>query len=276
MFDHTRQPAGSSSVKLTRFGGLGSKGLPCWIAVPDRRDATKPPLVAIHGLHRGAKVQAAALAPYAEAFGQTVIAPLFAQEDWPRYQQVVRGGRADLALLSLLSDLAMAGISGTKRFELSGYSGGAQFAHRFAMLYPHRVSRLTVIAAGWYTFPDDMPFPYGLAAPKARSAGWHLRDLHDLRAFLNLPIRVLVGARDDQVDKNTRSGTKIDAQQGRTRRERAARWVAATRDAAHRCGIEPDITLTELDGCGHDFRTCLAHPDAQRQLFERNEFLEVR
>ncbi|MEM6624665.1 MAG: hypothetical protein AAF674_20780 [Pseudomonadota bacterium] len=158
-------------------------------------------------------------------------------------------------------------MSRTDRVELCGYSGGAQFAHRFAMLYPHRVARLSLIAAGWYTFLDSKPFPYGLRAPKSRHTSWQPRSLGDLATFLSLPIRVLIGTEDDVVDENTRSGPEIDAQQGRTRRERAARWVSAIEDAARLSGIRPNIKLIELDGCGHDFRACLAHPEARRHLF---------
>lgn len=267
LFSDSNPIAVTATHKISRVEWLGAEALPCWIATPELRDPTKPPLVAVHGLHRGAKAQATILGAQAAQVGQTVIAPLFNRDDWPSYQQVVRKRRADLALLSLLDDLAVAGVGGVGKFDLCGYSGGAQFAHRFAMLYPHRVARLTVIAAGWYTFPGAAPFPYGLGAPDDRRTVWRPRSILDLAGFFSLSIQVLVGTEDDQVDENTRSGPEIDAQQGRTRRERARRWVSAIRDAALQCGVEPNVTLNELDGCGHDFCSCLAHPDAFDGLF---------
>ncbi|MEM8791703.1 MAG: hypothetical protein AAGE80_08790 [Pseudomonadota bacterium] len=276
MFDHSGNHAPAVGHELSHIARLGAEGLSCWTSVPTRRNPEKPPLVAVHGLHRGAKSQASLLAPHAALSGQTVIAPLFDREDWPHYQQVVRKRRADLAFLSTLDDLAMAGVSRTDRIELCGYSGGAQFAHRFAMLYPHRVARLTLIAAGWYTFPDPKPFPRGLGAPTSRHNAWQPRSVGDLAPFLSLPIRVLIGTEDDVVDENTRSGPDLDAQQGRTRRERAARWVSAMEDAARLSGIQTNIKLIELDGCGHDFQTCLAHPEAHRQLFPTPQTLQAR
>jgi len=266
--DQLRMSGTSTDAKLYRYSSLGVRALSCWVAEPKHQKVEKAPLVAIHGLHRRAKSQARLLAPYAATAGQTVVAPRFGRNEWPLYQQATRKGRADLALLSLLDDLRMVGACRSDQIELCGYSGGAQFAHRFAMLYPHRVLRLTLIAAGWYTFPDTSPFPYGLGAPTSHSSGWCLNDVEDLQPFLRLPIRVLVGTEDNVVDENTRSGVSIDAQQGITRRERATRWVAAIRDAAHRCGVTPNITLTELKGCGHDFRSCITHPDA-RNLFSK-------
>ena len=276
MFDHSGNDAPAVGHEVSRIARLGAEGLSCWTSVPAHRDPEKSPLVAVHGLHRGAKAQASLLAPHAASSGQTVIAPLFDRDDWPKYQQVVRKRRADLALLSALDDLTMAGVSRTDRIELCGYSGGAQFAHRFAMLYPHRVARLTLIAAGWYTFPDSKPFPYGLGTPTSRHNAWQPRSIGDLAAFLSLPIRVLIGNEDDVVDENTRSGPELDAQQGRTRRERAARWVSAIEDAARLSGFLPNIKLIELDGCGHDFRTCLAHPEARRHLFPNPQTLQAR
>ena len=267
MFDPYNAHLAGTRHTISRMSRLGPDALTCRVAVPDHRNSEKPPLVAIHGLHRGAEAQASLLAPLAAVQGQMVIAPLFERDNWPHYQQVVRKRRTDLALLSALDDFAIAGVNCTDGIELCGYSGGAQFAHRFAMLYPHRVARLTLIAAGWYTFPDLAPFPYGLGAPTSRHTFWQPRSIGLLGTFLSLPIRVLVGTEDDKVDENTRSGADIDAQQGRTRRERAARWVSAIEGAARECGVQPNIKLIELDGCGHDFRSCLAHPDALRQLF---------
>ncbi|MEM7745688.1 MAG: hypothetical protein AAF409_18465 [Pseudomonadota bacterium] len=266
MFDHDCNQASGLGYEVSRITRLGAADLSCWTSMPARMDPKKPTLVAVHGLQRGARSQATLLAPHAAASGQAVIAPLFDRDDWPHYQQVVRKRRADLALLSALDDLAMAGIGHMDRIELCGFSGGAQFAHRFAMLYPHRVARLTLIAAGWYTFPDRTPFPYGLGAATSRHNTWQSRSRDDLAPFLSLPIRVLIGTEDDVVDENTRSGPELDAQQGRTRRERAGRWVSAIEDAAHLSGIQPNIKLIELDGCGHDFRTCLAHPEARQHL----------
>ena len=136
--------------------------LSCWLALPPEISIDAPPLVAVHGIRRGARDQASHFAARAAALGRPVIAPLFDVKAWPRYQQVVHRERADLALLALMTELRLAGIWRTRSFELFGYSGGAQFAHRFAMLYPHLVERLTVASAGWYTFPDNRRrYPYG-------------------------------------------------------------------------------------------------------------------
>ncbi len=242
--------------------GRGARGLSCWIALPPNvassLDTEARPLVAVHGIHRGARAQAKGFAARAGIQQRIVIAPLFDAEAWPRYQQVVRKGRADIALLELLRDLHVYGLVPTERVDLFGYSGGAQFAHRFAMLHPQRVGRLTLSSAGWYTAPDDGAFPYGLGPGTGGDSAWGPRLAARLDEFLRLPITVAVGARDDVVDQNTRSNKVLDQTQGRTRVERAARWVAALDRAARARGLsDPDLRHELLPGCGHDFNDCL-------------------
>ena len=237
--------------------GKGRAGLACWLALPKRPAADLPPLVAVHGIGRAARDQAALFAPRAAAEGRVVIAPIFDEERWPLYQQVVRRGRADLALLGLMTELRLTGIWRTPAFAFVGYSGGAQFAHRFAMLYPNLVTRLTAVSAGWYTFPDDAPFPYGLGPWRERRADWGARLASGLDTFLRLPITVAVGAEDDQPDPNTRSGPAIDRQQGVDRVARAARWTEALRQAATARGLTPQVQLSILPETDHDFRRCV-------------------
>ena len=73
-------------------------------------------------------------------------------------------------------------------FYLFGFSGGAQFAHRYVLAHPDRVAAAGIGAAGWYTFPDSAtPYPYGLG----RGAGQQpLREARNSPGFLlQLPCR---------------------------------------------------------------------------------------
>lgn len=253
-------PAAQLSARtfvLTHRSAKGDDDLSCWLALPDTISETLPPLVAVHGIRREAEAQAEFFGDRATALGRPVIAPLFEKKNWPRYQQAVRRGRADLALLRLLAELQDAGIWRTRKFDLFGFSGGAQFAHRFAMLHPGVVSRLITSSAGWYTFPDNAAFPYGLSPRPGRSDSWAPRLTAKLDQFLALPMHVCVGAHDNTPDRNTRSGPEINAQQGPHRRARAMRWAEAVRSAAHARNISPSVEFVALPSCGHNFRNCI-------------------
>lgn len=247
-------PDGGVVPHIVKRPGSGRHGLSCWLALPPRISSSRPPLVAIHGIRRGARSQARAFAARAAAEGRPVIAPLFGKSAWPRYQQVVRGERADLALLGLMDELRLAGIWRARQFTLAGYSGGAQFAHRFALLYPHLIERLTVTAAGWYTMPDAAAFPYGFGARRPGDE-WGARLGAGLDGLLRLPVNVCVGA-NDAADENTRQRPELDAQ-GPDRLARATSWIDALGAAAERRGLPCRARLHVLKGCGHDFRECI-------------------
>ncbi len=254
-----RKPAGDpDEVVILERPGRGRREPPVWLALPKSARRGAEPLGAVDGFLRGAAELARLVADRAAAFGRPVIAPLFTHRHHPRYQRAVSTSRPDLALLALLDSLATEEGLATRKFALFGYSGGAQFAHRFAWLYPHRVSRLSVAAAGWYTFPDNAPFPYGLGASNKPRPDFGASCRANLRDFLGLPIDVIVGGRDDVVDENTRSGPAIDGQQGVDRLTRAQRWTAALRASAADEDVTARVALHVLDGCRHDFRECIS------------------
>ena len=239
----------------------GRRGLGAWLAIPDRIDLARPPLVAVHGVQRGARQQAEAFAEAAACQGVPVIAPIFDHERWPLYQQVVRRGRADLALLALLEELRCQRIWSGGKVLLAGYSGGAQFAHRMAMLYPTRIEKLLTIAAGWYTMPEDSDaFPYGLC-----DDAWGKRMADGLPEFLKIPMTVAVGALET-CDEATRRRPEVDRRQGVDRLQRARAWVGALKERAGALGLPPPARLRVLPGCGHDFRACISTGGLDRRF----------
>lgn len=231
--------------------------LSAFIVVPDRLQAFRPPIVAVHGLARDAREQARLLARAAAAHGQVVIAPQFDEATWKRYQQVVVRGRADLALIALLAEIRAEYPIMTDKVVLTGFSGGAQFAHRFAMLHPGLVQRLVSTAAGWYTFPNAAPYPYGLGDRASPGSAWAETFAANLDEFVRLPIKVVVGAFDNVPDATLRRAAEIDDVQGTDRLTRARRWGDTLRTTATARGLEPRISLHILEDCAHDFAMCV-------------------
>lgn len=248
--------AGGTASELRLRPGCRRAAPPAWLIEPASRDTGAPPLVIVHGITRNAAEIAERMAARAHKTGRTIVAPLFAAPTFKGYQRLFGGRRADLALIALLDALIDEGRIPAGPVELAGFSGGAQFAHRFAWLYPHRLGRLTLAAPGWWTFPDTAPYPYGLGRSTegpSDAPRWMQANLAD---FLNRDITVAVGSDDCRPDSQTRSGPAIDAQQGPDRLTRARRWAAAATATAERLGLSPRIALHTLPGAGHDFRAC--------------------
>lgn len=205
------------------------------------------PLVAIHGRRTNPAHMLRALRPYAALTGTVVIAPDFRGAAFKGYQ-TLRSSLGDLgaaqALERLLERLRPELVLPRGPLDLIGYSAGAQFAHRFALMFPDRVRRLVTAAAGWYTSLDPrLPFPHGLAG----------EALGRLPQFLEIPVMVAVGDLDVHRDGGLRSEPGLDARQGANRRERALRWSREVRSAAADRGIPSRLELAILGGVGHSW-----------------------
>lgn len=213
--------------------------------------------VTVHGISRNAEEHARLFAPFAERYGVVLIAPLFPEDRFAKYQQMGRAGRgerADHALHQILAEVRML-TGGTldmhwDKLYLFGFSGGGQFVHRYAMAYPERVAKFIVGAAGWYTFPDTtLRYPRGI---KPR------RDLPDVRfdpeRFLRLPGCVVVGERDIKPGTALNKAARVTEQQGQDRLMRAQRWTEAMNAATHEWGMDTRYAVHTLPRCGHSFR----------------------
>jgi dienelactone hydrolase len=230
----------------------GDPPLDAYVYLP-RTPAPQARVVAIvHGISELPRQHLEHFAPLAERQGVVLVAPHFARPRFRDYQRLgrgSRGARADRALERSVEEVARETHGRAGRFFLFGYSGGGQFAHRYAMAHPQRVAAAVVASAGWYTFPDAERFyPRGI-----RDRG----DLAGVRfepnAFLRVPLLVTVGARDVERDASLRQSEALDREQGRSRVERAERWVEAMREAARQHGLPPAVALRRLEGVGHSF-----------------------
>lgn len=213
-----------------------------------RRDA--PVIVSVHGISRNAAEHMLRLRGLADASGAVLIAPHFRRTAYPRYQQLWdrrSGVRADLALIDVVADARARFALAPGKFHLTGFSGGAQFAQRFALFHAGQVASCTSCAAGWYTFPDDgAAFPLG-TAPGSGPGGLSLHP-----DWAQVPHTVLVGSRDTLVDDVLNMSPAVVAMQGTGRRERAQRWVKAMNRARMAAG-GPTVRFTLIRGLSHDF-----------------------
>lgn len=222
---------------------------------PDQHTEPLPLAVCVHGYTRQPLDQLRAFAPLAARLGFALALPLFDERHHRRYQQLLhprRGTRSDLALLHTLDATADRHGVDASRLFLFGYSGGAQFVHRFAMCHPQRTAALAIGAAGWYTWPDtQQDWPLGLADAQAR-----LGAPIDLDRFLRLPMALWVGERDTAADEYLREEPLLAAMQGVNRLERARSWANAVHGASRTRGISNDLMVTVLPRVGHDFGSC--------------------
>lgn len=224
----------------------------CLLFRPRNADPQRPPLVCVHGISRDARGHLAAFTEWAERTGTELLAPLFDHRRYRGYQRLKSSNRKlhPVAAMDAMLDETV----GDRPCVIYGFSGGAQFAHRYALVRPERVAGMALAAAGWYTFPTAAAsFPYGLARGRLPAS----LEI-DFQAFLRLPKCVLVGDRDVERDRSLRSSRLLDREQGDNRLARAMAWVAAMDRAAAHAAQAPACELVVVPGVGHDWEECYA------------------
>jgi pimeloyl-ACP methyl ester carboxylesterase len=215
-----------------------------------------PPLVLVHGRARTAAAHFRAFLPAAMRLDLPLIAPLFPAKRFAQYQTLGGAEGPLAALVALESTLEDASHSLgliTDLVNLFGFSGGAQFAHRYTMLEPSRVVGLVAAAAGWYTCLDPChAFPRG-SAPSPVSAGLPVHA----EAFLQRRVHVLVGERDVRRDDQLRVRPWLDRSQGEHRLSRGRRWVEHLAEQAKARGRAVRASLGVLPDTDHSFTTAV-------------------
>lgn len=235
-----------------------------YVYVPRAGGVGAPLLVLVHGLARKAEESARSFAPLCDARGVVLVAPAFGEDarDYQRLGRSGRGPRADVELEAILEEVVDQTGASAHPIFLFGHGAGAQFAHRFAMAYPHRVAGVVVAGSGWYTFPNRRRrFPYGIRRSQ------ELPDVRfDAEEFLRIPIRVLVGELET-TSNNLRRGKRVD-RQGKTRLERATNWVAAMRKAAESRRLPPLVSLATIPEADNTFDSLITVGRMPERVFQ--------
>ncbi len=236
-----------------------------FLYIPKQGASNARIFVTVHGISRNAKQHAREFAAFAEKYGVVLIAPFFPEDEFPDYQRLGRKGkRADIALNAIVAEVAQLTGADASKFYLFGYSGGAQFAHRYMMAYPHRIAKVVLGAAGWYTFPDQLlKFPKGImqshSLPLVR---------FNPEQFLQIPVCVLIGERDNRRDNELNQSSRIDRLQGRTRLERGKRWIEAMTAQAHAFGLSTSYSLELLPDSPHSFSISMRRGEMGEKAFD--------
>jgi len=213
-----------------------------------------PLIIPVHGTDRTPEVDRDRFISVAKKHGAIVLAPLFpagvgTHEDIDDYKFLEGHGiRYDQLLLGMIEEVrAYYGCRG--RLLLYGFSGGAQFVHRFALLYPELVLAASIASPGLVTLPlEDRPWWVGIEDVERRfgkPVDWEaLRQVH---------VQLLVGGKDVHTGEITLAPDDPLWMEGwdlagATRQDH----VRALRDAWGKRGVASELEV--VPNVGHDDR----------------------
>ena len=227
-------------------------------------------LLVFHGVARNARSYRDYARPLADRNCLLLVAPLFAQRDFPgwRYQ---RGGIVKDGVVQNPSDwsgrLVLALVDWARQqegrplaYSLLGHSAGGQFLERLAAFVPTQAKRIVVANPGSYVFPSlDVAAPYGLGKVYASADGEA-----QLRRYLELPLTIYLGEADTRVDD--RDDSPDARAQGASRHQRGVNAFSAARTLAQERGWAFNWRLVELPGVGHNAPKMFSAPQASDAL----------
>ncbi|MFD5572921.1 MFS transporter [Streptomyces cadmiisoli] len=208
----------------------------------------RPLLVAVHGTRRRVETLRDAFAGFAERHDCVVLAPLFpagitGPNDVDSYKLLSPAGfRSDEVLLDMVEEAAARWHVRTDRFHLHGFSGGGQFAHRFAYLHPDRLASLSVGAPGHVTLLEPTTTWWQGTADTDEQFG----ITTDPAALRDLPIQLIIGELDTGTAELPPHAARESAPAPGSRTDR----IHALRENWIAHGI--DARLDTVPGTGHD------------------------
>ena len=197
----------------------------------------------------------------AESENVIIIAPLFDTTMFQHYQILnIWGMRADLRLIELGNQFINWLNLENENFYLFGFSGGGQFVHRFAMAHPDVIERAVAGAPGWYTFPSEQFYPYGIQTTIIHP--WNLHFYVEYTCASNLGL--IVGEEDTERTSNLMQSPLADAQ-GENRLIRARNWFEMMNSTAISNGWDFNMEYQEVPDAGHSSSKMI--PDSRNFLF---------
>ena len=192
-----------------------------------------------------------------------VIAPKFSEDSFPSFNTLVIDSKTEGYLLNpdnyIGDSISIIFNFFKSKFDLNdntyrmyGHSGGSQFVHRYLLFgVDARAEKVVMANAGWYTFLNDVNYPYGIKdVPVTQER---------LEWFLSLRAAVLLGDKDVNPNAdNLRNNSKAKIQ-GRHRYERGLAYFRDNIAVAEKLEVPFRWKLEVVEGVGHQNSLMTTH-----------------
>ncbi|SEQ10612.1 hypothetical protein SAMN05428969_1996 [Devosia sp. YR412] len=243
-FDHARVRREASPIVALKSDPRFSFTL----YVPPELHADTPILVAIHGNMRNLIATRDAFADLARWKNVVVVAPLFphgvlGDDNKDGFKFIKEGSiRYDDLLLEIVEQAKQHCGLRARKFALFGFAGGGQFAHRFALLHPHRLWAASIAAPGSVTLLDDSKKWWVGIKDVNEVLGMEI----DREALARLPIHLVVG--DADVDPGTNDQSHVWMPGGRDAGETAMERLRSLEASLRAQGVEVEFSVMPRKG----------------------------
>jgi poly(3-hydroxybutyrate) depolymerase len=252
----TPVPSGKWSWVFADKQGQPNRPIRVYTYRPRACDSACPMWIVLPGTSRNASGLRDAWVDLADRYKFLVVAPEFAQKEWPRAAAYNLGGVADndnpekwayAAVDHLFEEMR----DGQADYRIFGHSAGGQFVHRMLLMRPQSKASIYVAGnPGWYALPEwrkektETAYPYSLVGSKSGEA--------QVRQALGKRLIVMVGEKDSDPDDEQLNNSEGAKKQGANRVERGENFMKAANRAAGDLGVKLAWEYVEVPVTAHD------------------------
>ncbi len=249
---------GSGDFLFVDEAGNKDKPIKVWYFRPEKYNASRPIVFAMHGVSRNGDKYRDQWTRYAKKGNFLLLAPEFGKEHYPWGRQYNRGNMFDakgkpiekskwtfMAIEHLFDYVVKITGSRHKKYYVYGHSAGGQFVHRMITFLPEaRIYKAVAANPGWYTVPTfEKDFPYGL-----KESGLTPDQLS--KAF-SQNLAIMVGSEDTDVNHKHLKKTPQAMEQGKHRLERGRNYFKTARQTAKELGVSLKWRFAIVPGVAH-------------------------
>jgi hypothetical protein len=262
--DSSNSLEGTGSFTFSDYLPFQDKTIEVFYHVPANSTINSPILITLHGDDRSGADSRNAFIARANQLNFIVVSPQFSEEDFPggdAYNLANIFSDGDNPSPGSLNDNsvwtfnvldplfdAFKGLTGnvSAKYDLFGFSAGAQVAHRFVLFNPDaKFNRVVAASSGWYTVPVmDVVFPYGLQESPAEAA--------DLSPSFGANLHVIVGLADNDPNSPGLRHNEFADAQGLNRLDRAQYFYNAALNEAQAGGMTFNWTYQTVPNAQHE------------------------
>tara|TARA_B100000401_G_scaffold204808_1_gene138218 strand:+ start:640 stop:1494 length:855 start_codon:yes stop_codon:yes gene_type:complete len=246
----------SSDIKKVTYAAWDKPDVELYYKLPNEINNNTKLIFVIHGASRDVKRYLEAWLEQSKDKNVILVAPFFSKDSFQYYNTLGLASSSGKTFKNSKTKLTNS-ISSfftffkskydlkTETYRIFGFSGGSQFVHRY-MMYgtDERVELAAIGSAGWYTFLNNEPFPFGITNMPV--------DKNRLDWFLSKEVLFIVGKNDNDPNHSSLNSNYGAKKQGAHRHQRGESYFNNLINYAEINGMPFRWRFRSVEGLDHN------------------------
>jgi len=246
----------SADIKKVIYASWDKADVELWYILPKEINEDTKVLFIIHGASRNVERYLKASSDNVKNKNVILVAPFFSKKYFPNYQTLGMSKSSGKIINDTKKHLTNS-ISSfytffkskyglvSETYRIYGFSGGSQFVHRYLMYGDDkRIEKAAIGSAGWYTFLNNDPFPFGTKNMPIQRSRYEW--------FLSREVLFILGEDDDDPRHSALNTNKSAKKQGKHRYDRGKNYFNNLIDFSEEFQIPFRWRYISISGLDHN------------------------